>query len=107
VAYDQDLVERVLDQMHGTPGLSHRRMFGGYCFLINGHIATGVRDDRLLVRFPPEETDTVMARDGVSEFGGAKRGWAWVSFDVINDDRELRDWIQPGVRIAGALPPKF
>jgi TfoX/Sxy family transcriptional regulator of competence genes len=106
MAYDEALIERVQNALGDTPGLSHRRMFGGYCFLINGHICTGVKNDQLLVRFPIEETDVIMTRPHVHPFGGAKRGWAYLDEDAVSEAVDLKKWIESGVKIASALPPK-
>jgi len=106
VAYDEALAERVENALGPTPGLSHQRMFGGYCFLINGHICTGVKNSQLLVRFPIEETDAIMIRPHVHPFGGAKRGWAYIDEEAVSEDADLEAWIESGKKIASALPPK-
>jgi TfoX/Sxy family transcriptional regulator of competence genes len=106
VAYDEALAERVENALGRTPGLSHQRMFGGYCFLINGHICTGVKNSQLLVRFPIEETDAIMTRPHVHPFGGAKRGWAYIDEEAVSEDADLEAWIESGKKIASALPPK-
>jgi hypothetical protein len=37
MAYDEELANRVRQHVHGEPGLTEKRMFGGLAFLINGH----------------------------------------------------------------------
>ncbi|HEX5360115.1 MAG TPA: hypothetical protein VFW49_03365 [Fluviicoccus sp.] len=50
-----------------------------------------------------------LAREGVSEFdltGRVMKGWVVVSGDVLETERELRDWLNTGLQFAATLPPK-
>ena len=42
MAYDDALGARVRDALTATPGLSEKQMFGGLCFLVNGHMCAGI-----------------------------------------------------------------
>ena len=48
--YDTGLAARLNDLISGMPEMEVTRMFGGYSFLINGHMCLGVWDDRLVIR---------------------------------------------------------
>jgi TfoX/Sxy family transcriptional regulator of competence genes len=44
MAYDEALAARVRARLAGERGLAERRMFGGLCFLVNGHMCAGIVD---------------------------------------------------------------
>ena len=48
--YDPGLAARLDDIISGMLEMEVTRMFGGYGFLMNGHMCLGVWDDRLVIR---------------------------------------------------------
>ena len=48
--YDPGLEARLEDIMSGMLEMEVTRMFGGYGFLMNGHMYFGVWDNRLVIR---------------------------------------------------------
>ena len=48
--HDPGLAARLDDIMSGMLDMEVIRMFGGYGFLMNGHMCLGVWDDRLVIR---------------------------------------------------------
>ena len=54
MAYDEELANRIREQVQGRSGLSEKRMFGGLAFLINGNMAVSAnRGGGLTVRVNP------------------------------------------------------
>ncbi len=39
MVYDETLADRIRKAVHGEPGLTEKRMFGGLAFLIDGNMA--------------------------------------------------------------------
>ena len=73
MAYDEDLANRIRELLGGHPGVEEKRMFGGLAFLIGGHMAVAASGHGgLMVRVPPEETDTT-ARPGARQPDGDGR----------------------------------
>ena len=61
MAYDEDLADRIREQLSGEKGLEEKRMFGGLAFLINGNMAVAASGQGgLLVRVAPNDTDKLV-----------------------------------------------
>jgi hypothetical protein len=110
MAYDEALAARVREQVAGEP-VTEKKMFGGLAFLLGGHMAVSASGQGgLLVRCPPDETDSLLGEPGVSrmEMGGRgpMDGWLRVSPDAVADDDALARWVERGVAYARSLPPK-
>lgn len=48
-------------------------MFGGIAFLVDGAMCIGVDEDDLIVRCAKDETEALLAKEGVRELGGGLR----------------------------------
>jgi hypothetical protein len=109
MAYDEDLAERVRDQLADEPGLSERKMFGGLAFMLDGNMCCGVTGGDLMVRIAPESTDEALERPGARIFdmtGRPMKGWLVVGAEGIAEDADLASWVDESRRFARSLPPK-
>jgi hypothetical protein len=110
VAYDEELADRIREVVGGEAGLSEQRMFGGLAFLINGHMAVAASGQGgLLLRVPPEETESLAQEPGAGRFvmrGREMNGWLRVDVGADAPDEELNRWVGIGVAHATSLPPK-
>jgi TfoX/Sxy family transcriptional regulator of competence genes len=110
MAYDTELAERIRELLAAERGVDEKQMFGGLGFLINGHMAVAASGQGgLLVRVPPEETDTLLDRAHVSPMvmaGREARGWLRVDSDGLKTKRQLQSWVARGVKHVHSLPPK-
>jgi hypothetical protein len=110
MAYDEDLANRIRELLGSERGVEEKRMFGGLAFLINGNMSVAASGQGgILVRVPPEETETLVQRDHVSPMvmgGRETRGWLRVADDGIKTKRQLQPWVARGVEYAKSLKPK-
>lgn len=110
MAYDEELAARLRALLADEPGLSEKKMFGGLCFMLDGHLAVAASGQGgLMVRGDPSAIGELVGRDGVSrmEMGGrVMGGWLRVAADVVAEDDELARWAAYGVAHARTLPPK-
>jgi hypothetical protein len=110
MAYDEDLANRIRELIADEPDLTERRMFGGLSFLIGGHMSVAVSGaGGLLVRFDPEQTETLRAKPHTDPFvmrGREMSGWLRVQPEGVKTKRQLRPWVTRGVAYARSLPPK-
>ena len=109
MAYDEQLAERVRDQLADVQGITEKAMFGGIAFLREGNMAVGLSGDELMVRVGPEDSDDALARPHTRPFdmtGRPMKGWILVAQEGLQDDDELRAWVRRGLDFAGSLPPK-
>jgi len=110
VAYDEELAFRVRAILDDADGISEKAMFGGLAFLLNGNMAVAVSSrGGLMARLTPELAADLLGEPGVSPFemrGKAIAGWLRVEPAVIEEDADLRVWVDRCVEFAGSLPAK-
>ncbi|MGZ6779884.1 MAG: TfoX/Sxy family protein [Mycobacterium sp.] len=110
MAYDEDLADRIRELLGAHQGVEEKRMFGGLAFLINGNMTVAVSGrGGLMVRVPPDDTETLLARRHVEPMvmaGRETRGWLRVSVDGVKTKRQLQSWVGRGVEHATSLPPE-
>ena len=110
MAYDEDLANRIRELLGSQKGVEEKRMFGGLAFLINGNMSVAASGQGgLLVRVPPEDTDTLLQRAHVSPMvmaGREARGWLRVDAHGVQTKRQLQGWVTRGTGYARSLPPK-
>jgi TfoX/Sxy family transcriptional regulator of competence genes len=110
MAYDTELAQRVRELLTFEPGVVEKKMFGGLAFLVGGHMSVAVSGTGgLLMHVEPEETQELLAQPYVEPFvmrGRAMNGWVRVAAEGVEDDEELKRWVQAGVGYARSLPPK-
>src|SRR5713226_8948460 len=56
MAYDKALVDRVRAALLRRKGVTEKKMFGGVCFMVNGHMCCGVASKDLVLRLGEEGT---------------------------------------------------
>jgi TfoX/Sxy family transcriptional regulator of competence genes len=109
MALDEELAERIRGHLGDVP-VTEKRMFGGLAFLVGGNMAVAASGQGgLMVRVDPEQSEDLVAADGVSRMvmrGREMDGWLRVTSDALSSDDELAHWVQVGTAYAGSLPPK-
>jgi TfoX/Sxy family transcriptional regulator of competence genes len=109
MAYDEGLAERIRDVVSGHPALIEKKMFGGLGFIVQGNMACGVVGDELMVRTGPDQTDEALQEPHTRLFdmsGRPMKGWVLVAPEGYEADEDLQRWVERGMAIALALPPK-
>ena len=109
MAYDPDLAARIKALLIGEAGFSERKMFGGICFMLHGHMACGVIGDDLIARVGPERYSDALAELHTRLFdftGRPMTGWVVVTPPALEGDDDLRRWVEQGVDFARSLPSK-
>ena len=110
MAYDELLAERVRELLEGESGVVEKKMFGGLAFLIGGHMAVTVsRAGGLMMRCDPAETAALLERPHTQPFemrGREMDGWLRIEPAGLEGDDDLQAWVDHGVSLARALPPK-
>ncbi len=107
--YDEGLAERIRGVLGEAADVEERRMFGGLCFMVGGHMACGVNGDDLMVRVGPDAYAERLARDHAREMdftGRPLKGMVYVAPEGVAEDDDLADWVAAGAGFARSLPPK-
>ena len=106
MAYDQELAERIRGLLPAEP-VSEKTMFGGLAFPVGGHMAVAASGKGgLMVRCDPEESEELVAADGVERMvmrGREMDGWLRVTADVVDDEDTLRSWVAIGRDVARSV----
>lgn len=106
--FDEGLANRIRRSLGRRKGLVEKKMFGGVAFLLNGNMCVGVHKSDLIVRVPPEETETVLAQPHTRRFdltGRPMKGWILVQGPGLTEVA-LNKWVDLATTYARSLPAK-
>jgi len=113
VAYDEKLAARVRDALVGVAAVEEKKMFGGLCFLVRGHMACGITGEaqggELMVRVGKDASEAALAREHAKEMtftGRSLKGMVYVDPAGVRTAAQLSGWVAMGVEHAESLPPK-
>jgi hypothetical protein len=85
-------------------------MFGGLTFLLNGHILVGCKKDgQILLSVGKENAAAASARSGATAMVHNNRemtGFFWIEPDAIEDDDDLKSWVDFAFKAVSSKPPK-
>ena len=85
------------------------KMFGGYGFLMNGHICVFIWDDRLKIRIGEAAANAIANQPQVGPMdltGRRMRGWAAITYVAVTEDLDLQRCFDMAILFCGTLPPK-
>src|SRR5229473_197102 len=101
MAFSESLAARISKGLSRRKNIEEKKMFGGIGFLLNGNMLVGVWKDSLIVRLGPEYGDEALLEPHVKEFditGKAMKGWVLVKPEGVENDDQLKGWIQRAVK---------
>ena len=107
--FDESLAARIRDILARRKGVEEKKMFGGICFLLHGNMLVGVWKDSLIARLGPDEGEAALREPHVRAFditGRPMRNWVLVEPEGVEEDNELKDWIQRATKFVEMLPRK-
>lgn len=107
--HDAGLEARIDEIFAEAKGCQKKKMFGGICFLRNGHMAFGIWKDHLIVRCGPDRYRNCLKNKHARVFditGRAMTGWVMVAPEGLGEDDELLEWLALGEAFAATLTPK-
>ena len=107
MAFDESLAARIRETLARRRGVEEKKMFGCVCFLLNGNALAGVWKDRLIARLGPDEGEAALLEPHVRQFditGKPMRNWIAVEPEGVEDDDQLKDWIERALTFVKALP---
>ena len=109
MAFDESLAIRIRDTLSRKKGVEEQKMFGCLCFMLNGNAVAGVWKDRLIARLGPDEGEAALREPHVRAFDITRRpmkNWVAVEPEGVEDDDQLKQWIQMAVKFVKKLPGK-
>lgn len=112
MAYDEHLAERLRD-VYGArvppAQMSERKMFGGLCFMVRGHMSCGIVDSTLMARVGPDAYAEALEQPHAREMdftGRPLKGMVYVDPQGVAADDELGNWVERSLAFVRSLPPK-
>lgn len=109
MAYDEGLAQLLRDDLADEVGINEKLMFGGLCFMLNGHMLCGVSAKGMMFRVGKEREAEARAIDGAGPMqftGRPMGGMIDVTEEAFVDDARRARWLQMAVSNARALPSK-
>ena len=109
MAFDETLATRIREALARKKNIEEKAMFGCICFFLNGNALAGVWKDRLIARVGPDDGEAALLEPHVRAFditGRPMRKWVAVEPEGVEDDDQLKGWIQRAVKFVGKLPKK-
>jgi TfoX/Sxy family transcriptional regulator of competence genes len=109
MAFNEALAERIRQRLVRRKNIEERKMFGGICFLLNGNMLVGVWKEFLIARLSPDQGDDAVREPHVRKMditGKPMKGWIMVEPDGVEDDDQLKKWIQRAVKYVATLAGK-
>ena len=107
--FDPMLAARVEKILQGENGVTSRKMFGGFCFMIHGNMCCGIEKDRLILRVGTDLYESLLENEYVRPFdftGKPLKGIVYVIPRGIQRDDDLRSWIDRALDFVRTLPHK-
>jgi TfoX/Sxy family transcriptional regulator of competence genes len=104
-----DLIARFDAVATRHPSAERRKMFGYPALFVGGNMATGLYEDRWVVRLFDDDLDRLLAAGGAPFSpmpGRSMKGWASLPPEVVADDEALEPWLERSFAFAGSLPAK-
>ena len=108
MAHDEGLAELLRGDLADLP-VTERRMFGGLCFLLGGHMVCAAMRDFAMLRVGPGGEAAALALPGVAPMihGGRRMGgFVRVPPEVLGEDAARGELIALALACVRALPPK-
>lgn len=108
MAYNERLAERIRDYFTRRKGVEEKRMFGGLCFMLNGHMCCGIEKDRLMVRVLADRYDTLLKKPHARKMdftGRPLRGFLFINEAGYRTASGLASWLDEAVQCATSKPP--
>ena len=109
MAYNEDIDHRIVSLVADWRGVERRKMFGGTCHLLDGHMFCGVSGDQLILRLGEARASELRGTEHISEFditGRPMKGWVMVDQEAFRSDRELARWLALAKDFVISLPAK-
>jgi TfoX/Sxy family transcriptional regulator of competence genes len=109
MAHDEELADRIREQLASRSDVTERKMFGGIAFMVAGNMACGVLGKDLIVRLGEEDGEKALAEEGVRPFdftGKPMKNIVYVAPERTADDDALSEWVDAGADFAASLPSK-
>lgn len=109
MAFDSELASRVREVLAVRNDVTEKKMFGGLCFMVAGHMCCGIASRNFMLRVGPDQYETALNQRYAKPMdftGRPLKGFVYVMPDGIKTKRDLTRWIGMGLDFVENLPAK-
>lgn len=109
MARDKGLEELIHDELRLVSDVTEKAMFGGWAWLLSGHLLCGAREDGMLVRLGKGRDKWALALDGISPMisrGRVMGGWIRADDRAFGDDVLRRKLLRCAIEFVRSLPAR-
>lgn len=107
--FENDLERRIRGILSDKLHLETRKMFGGVCFLLRGHMLCGIAKGKFVARIGPDAYEEALQEPHVlpMDFTGKPlKGMVYVLPAGIQTNAVLTNWIDRSIEFVNQLPSK-
>lgn len=109
MARDEGLEALLRDDLGDAPGLTEKALFGGWAWLLDGHLFCAARDDGMLARLGKDKDGWALDMPDVIPMisrGRRMQGWVRAGPSAFGDDALRRKLIDAAILFVRSLPAK-
>jgi len=109
MAYDAGLLALLREDLTETQGVAEKKMFGGVCLMLSGHMLCGVHKDGGMFRVGKDNYAAALAINGARPLGFTGRpmgGMVDVDDAAMGDDEKRHALLALALNFVESLPPK-
>ncbi len=109
MTYDLGLADRIRVVLGCCGNFTERKMFGGLCFMVNGHMCCGIVRSTLMLRLTPEAAVAALHQPHTRpmDFTGKPiKSMIYVDAAGIDADADLAEWVTLAASLAVRRPAK-
>ena len=110
MAYDETTAERVRELLFSRPDVAKRKMMGGLCFMVRGHMCCSVSGrGGIMVRVGANAQDAALREPHVQPIemaGRAMTGFVRIAPEGYNTEASLNAWLNRALDFVTTLPAK-
>lgn len=109
MAYDEGLATLMRDDLANLAGVVEKKMFGGLCFMLDGHMLCGIHKGGAMYRVGKAASNSALAIDGTRPMdftGRPMRGFVDVDAEAMADDVRRAQLLALARDFVAGLPAK-
>jgi len=96
MAFNQQLVDRIREELEYLDDIEEKEMFGGLVFMLKGKMCVGIVKDEMMCRIDPVIFEEALEKNGCREMDfttHSMKGWVMVEAIVLRNKSDLNYWI--------------
>ncbi len=106
--YDEGTAQILRDDLADLPVIE-KKMFGGLCFMLHGHMLCGTLDSGAMYRVGPDAYDSALTLPGARPMLFTKRpmkGFVECDLNALHEDAKRATFLSLALRFVNSLPAK-